>query len=146
MNTLIQRQIISFIVVALICGSATRAQRGAVRVTESRIQIPTYLLGSEDPNPPFQLVNEHEVYPYTMLDDLTDNREPRTYKAIVLENEYLRATILPELGGRLYSLYDKTANREVFYRNRSVKYGLVALRGAWISGGIEFNFPNGHST
>jgi len=81
-----------------------------------------------------------------MLDDLTDTRQTTTYKAIVLENEFLRATILPELGGRLYSLYDKASKREVFYRNRSIKYGLVALRGAWISGGIEFNFPNGHST
>ena len=50
------------------------------------------------------------------------------------------------MGGRLYSLYDKVTKREVFYRNNVVKYGLVALRGAWISGGIEFNFPNGHTT
>src|SRR5205823_8842619 len=72
-------------------------------------------------------------------------RELNSYRAIFLENEYLKATILPDLGGRLYSLYDKQAKREVFYRNHVVKYGLVALRGAWISGGVEFNFPNGHT-
>jgi tetratricopeptide (TPR) repeat protein len=146
MNTLIRNKFIPCILVALICQTVAYAQKGMVRVTESSIQIPTYLLGQEDTNPPFQLLNEHDIYPYTMLDDLSDAHVPTTYRAIVLENEYLRATILPDVGGRLYSLYDKIANREVFYRNRSVKYGLVALRGAWISGGIEFNFPNGHST
>jgi tetratricopeptide (TPR) repeat protein len=146
MSNLMLRKSINVVFVILVCAARINAQGGAVKVTESTIQIPTYLLGSEDPNPPFQLLNERGVYPYTMLDDLTDHREPLTYRSIVLENEYLRATILPELGGRLYSLYDKVSGREVFYRNRSVKYGLVALRGAWISGGIEFNFPSGHTT
>jgi len=117
-----------------------------VRAWEGTLDLPTYLLGEEDPNPPFPLVKGHRVYPYTMLDDLTDRRETVTYKAVFLENEYLKATVLPSLGGRLYSLYDKASGREVFYRNNVVKYGLVALRGAWISGGIEFNFPDGHTT
>ncbi len=107
--------------------------------------MPTYALGEEDPSPPFPLVSRHEIYPYTMQDDLTDRREMKTYRAAFLENEYLKAIVLPDLGGRLYSLYDKAAQREVFYRNNVVKYGLVALRGAWISGGVEFNFPNGHT-
>ncbi|HEX5412646.1 MAG TPA: DUF5107 domain-containing protein [Terriglobia bacterium] len=122
------------------------AQAANVRVWESTISIPTYLLGPEDPNPPFPLVNNHNIYPYTALDDLTNNREPKAYRAIYLENEYLKATILPQMDGRVYSLYDKAAKREVFYRNNVVKYGMVGLRGAWISGGIEFNFPNGHTT
>ncbi len=109
------------------------------------MELPTYLLGEEDPNPPFQMSDRHDVYPYTMLDDLTDRRESKTYRAIYLENEFLKVIILPELGGRVYSVFDKVARREVFYRNQVVKYGLVALRGAWISGGIEFNFPNGHT-
>lgn len=116
------------------------------RVSEGTIEIPTYLLGPENPNPPFALGNRSAVYPYSTLDDLTDTRELRAYKAVYLENEYLKAIVLPELGGRLYSLYDKVGKHEVLYRNNVVKYGLVALRGAWISGGIEFNFPNGHTT
>jgi len=122
------------------------AQAADVRVWEGTISIPTYLLGPEDPNPPFPLVNGHNIYPYTALDDLTDNREPKNYRAIYLENEYLKATILPQMDGRVYSLYDKVAKREVLYRNNVIKYGMVGLRGAWISGGIEFNFPNGHTT
>jgi tetratricopeptide (TPR) repeat protein len=121
------------------------ARGETVRVWQGTLDLPTYLLGPEDPNPPFPLVNRHRVYPYTMLDDLTDQRETKTYRAVFLENEYLKAIVLPDLGGHLYSLYDKANKREVFYRNHVVKYGLVALRGAWVSGGIEFNFPNGHT-
>lgn len=115
------------------------------RLWEGTIELPTYALGEEDPNPAFPLVTSHHVYPYTLLDDLTDRLETKTYKAVFLENEFLKATVLPEMGGRLYSLFDKVSGREVFYRNNVVKYGLVALRGAWISGGIEFNFPDGHT-
>ena len=121
------------------------ARPETVHCWEGTIDLPTYVLGEEDPYPPFPLVNRHQIYPYTMLDDLTERREVKTYRAVFLENEYLKAIILPDLGGRLYSLYDKAAQREVFYRNNVVKYGLVALRGAWISGGVEFNFPNGHT-
>ena len=131
---------------ALLLVVAQAAQAAKVRVWEGTINIPTYLLGPEDPNPQFPLVNSHNIYPYTALDDLTDNRQPKTYKAIYLENDYLKATILPQMDGRLYSLYNKVAKREVFYRNNVIKYGMVGLRGAWISGGVEWNFPNGHTT
>ena len=116
-----------------------------VRVWQGPLEIPTYLLGAEDPNPPFPLADKVRIYPYTLLDDLTDRREAKSYKAVFLENEFLKAIVLPELGGHLYSLYDKVNKREVFYRNNVVKYGLVSLRGAWVSGGMEFNFPNGHT-
>ena len=127
----------------LACSSPVMAQ--SVRVWQGDLEIPTYLLGVEDPNPPFPLQDGPRIYPYALLDDLTDRREAKTYHAVYLENEFLKAIVLPELGGHLYSLYDKVNKHEVFYRNNVVKYGLVSLRGAWISGGEEFNFPNGHT-
>lgn len=117
----------------------------AVRAWQGTIEIPTYALGEEDPSPVFPVAGRHLVYPYTMLDDLTERLETKSYRALYLENEYLKAIVLPDMGGRLYSLYDKVNQREVFYRNHVMKYGLVGLRGAWISGGIEFNFPDGHT-
>ncbi len=71
---------------------------------------------------------------------------PKTIRAIYLENEYLKVTILPELGGHVYSIYDKLNRREMLYRNRVIKYGLVGPRGAWIAGGMEFSFPFAHTT
>ncbi|MGB9606150.1 MAG: DUF5107 domain-containing protein, partial [Bryobacteraceae bacterium] len=69
----------------------------------------------------------------------------KTYRAVYVENEYLKVTVLPEFGGKLYAIYDKTAGRDALYTNHVVKYGLVGLRGAWTSGGIEWNFPDGHT-
>ena len=139
-----KRMLLAALLVSFAWEGLLKAQ--TARVWEGTIQMPTYLLGPDDPNPPFAIVNGKNIYPYAAQDDLTDRKEVKSYVAVYLENEYLKATVLPELGGRLYSLYDKTDKREVFYRNHVVKYGLVSLRGAWISGGIEFNFPNGHTT
>jgi tetratricopeptide (TPR) repeat protein len=132
----------------------TRAQASIAATSASQvvhawggtITIPTYKLGPADPNPPFPLVSKNPVYPYTMLDDLTNDRVPMTYCAIYLENRYLKITILPQLGGHVYSVYDKIDHREVFYRDNVIKYGLVGPRGAWISGGMEFSFPYAHTT
>ncbi len=117
----------------------------SVEAWEDQIQIDTYVLGPENPYPPLHRTGMGAVYPYPLLDDMPGPRRPETYRALHLENDYLRATVLPQLGGHLYSLYDKLHGCEVFYRNNVVKYGLVARRGAWISGGVEFNFPQGHT-
>jgi hypothetical protein len=69
----------------------------------------------------------------------------KTWKAVYLENEYLKVTVLPELGGHVYQIFDKTLNRDIIYTNPVMKYAMVALRGAWVSGGIEWNFPDGHT-
>ena len=118
----------------------------AARVWEAPLVIPTYELGLPDPNPALlQKPGSRPIYPYPMLDSLTNVRKEKTYKAVYLENEYLKVTVLPEIGGHLYAIFDKTANRDVLYTNHVLKYGLVAIRGAWVSGGIEWNFPDGHT-
>jgi tetratricopeptide (TPR) repeat protein len=117
----------------------------AVQAWRGTITIPTYELGPPDPDPAFPLNSTKGIYPYTMLDDLTNARAPETYQAIYLENQYLRITILPQLGGHVYSVYDKVDQREVLYRDHVIKYGLVGPRGAWISGGMEFSFPYAHT-
>lgn len=117
-----------------------------VQVHLEQLTIPTYRIGDEDPNPPILREGGYwRIYPYAMLDDLREEKYGRTYTALVLENEFIRVTVLPELGGHLYSAYDKAAGREIFYTPKVIKPGLVALRGAWIAGGIEFNFPCSHN-
>ncbi len=124
----------------------------SVEVFEESITMPTYELGPEDQNPPLfipRLSITHPgtpiIYPYPLNENITLNRGERAWNAIVLENQYLRLTIIPELGGRLVSAIDKITGDEVLYRNHVVKYARIGIRGAWISGGIEWNFPNGHT-
>lgn len=129
--------------VLLMIPSALNAQ--PVQAWRGSITIPTYELGPPDPDPAFPLNSSKDVYPYTMLDDLTDARTPKIWQAIYLENQYLKMTILPQLGGHVYSVYDKIDHREVLYRDHVIKYGLVGPRGAWVSGGMEFSFPYAHT-
>lgn len=122
------------------------ASRPAVRVWEDEVVIPTYRLGEDDLNPHFQATSGSIIYPYSMQDGFTTERVDRAYRAVFLENEYLRVMCLPEIGGRIQSVYDKTAGEEMFYRNNVIRPGHIALRGAWVSGGVEWNRgPQGHT-
>ena len=116
------------------------------RVWSEEVVIPTYPLRASDPNPHFFELEGSPIYPYTMQDSLSTELVNRTYRALFLENRYLRVMCLPEIGGRIQSVYDKVRGEEMFYRNRVIKPGLIALRGAWVSGGIEWNRgPQGHT-
>ena len=136
---------IASIVLILVASVPGRAQ---VKAWEGTITIPTYGW-SEDINPKFWALEDRIklsttvkgaiVYPYTMQDHLSRTKEDRTYKALFLENEYLKVTCLPELGGRLHSVFDKTEGKETFHLNNVIKPGMIAMRGAFISGGVEWN-------
>ena len=118
----------------------------SVRVWEGTVVIPTYTMGADDLNPHFRETSGSIIYPYTMQDRFGTRREDRTYRALFLENEHLRVMCLPEIGGRIQSVYDKTTGQEMFYRNHVIRPGHIALRGAWVSGGIEWNRgPAGHT-
>ena len=71
-------------------------------------------------------------------------RRRALWDAVHLENEYVRLMILPELGGRIHVGLDKTRGYDFFYRNDVIKPALVGLAGPWISGGVEFNWPQHH--
>lgn len=83
--------------------------------------------------------NPPGLLPYRLQDDYDRNRAPRAFNVVVLENEHLRATFFPELGGRLWSLVHKPSGRELFSRNPVFQPANLALRNAWISGGVEWN-------
>ena len=117
-----------------------------VRAWEGTLTIPTYPWQPDDLNPKFFTLEGSIIYPYTMQDHLSNQKRDRTYKALFLENEYLKVICLPELGGRIHSVLDKSTGREMFHTNKVIKPGLIAMRGAWISGGIEWNTgPHGHT-
>jgi tetratricopeptide (TPR) repeat protein len=116
-------------------------------VLESTVRLPTYEEDPPDVNPRFDLFARRPflVYPYTVRTNLTDRRSERPWRTLVLENEHLRLTVLPDLGGRIYSCVDKSNGAEMFYANPSIKYADVAYRGAWVALGVEFNFPVSHN-
>lgn len=120
-----------------------------VNVWEENIVIPTYEAGKPDKNPLFLEKRVYQgssgkVYPHSVIDKISDTKTDKTYKAVFLENDYLKIMILPELGGRVQRAYDKTRNYDFVYYNRVIKPALVGLAGPWISGGIEFNWPQHH--
>jgi tetratricopeptide (TPR) repeat protein len=122
------------------------AEGAEVKGSRGTVTIPTYLWGPDDVNPQFTWIFGRPIYPYPMQDNLSREKVDKAYDTLVIENECLRVTVIPELGGHVHSVFDKTANREMFYVNQVVKPGLIGMRGAWISGGIEFNTgPQGHT-
>ena len=115
----------------------------AVKLTEETMVLPSYEVGPPEPNPIFYTQESYQgaqkrVYPYPMQDNLTHARTNRSYKALKLENKYLRVTILPELGGRLFEAVDKSNGYDIFYRQHVIKPALIGMLGAWISGGVEW--------
>jgi tetratricopeptide (TPR) repeat protein len=120
-----------------------------VKVWEEEIIIPTYGIGKPEKNPMFLEKRVYQgssgvVYPYPVIEKIYDEKKNKTYKACFLENEYLKIMILPELGGRVQMAYDKIKKRHFIYYNEVIKPALVGLTGPWISGGIEFNWPQHH--
>jgi len=120
-----------------------------VRIWEEEMVIPTYEVGKPGRNPIFSDNRVYQgstgkVYPYPVIEKITDNKVDKIYKVICLENQYIKVMVLPELGGRIYRAYDKTNGYDFVYYNRVIKPALVGLLGPWISGGIEFNWPQHH--
>jgi len=88
----------------------------------------------------------NKVLPYLTMDRYNHTPTPKAIKSYVLENEYLEVRVLPEFGGRVHSLYDKKAERQLLFTNPVIQPGNLAIRNAWLSGGIEWNIGNhGHT-
>jgi tetratricopeptide (TPR) repeat protein len=122
------------------------ALHAQVRAWQGTLTLPTYEEGLPDPNPPFdQLTTNRFNYPYTLRNNLTGRRADHGWRAIYLENEYLKCSVLPDLGGHLYTCLDKISGQPMFYANPSIKKAAIAYRGAWAAFGVEFNFPVSHN-
>ncbi|MFA9396712.1 MAG: DUF5107 domain-containing protein [Clostridiaceae bacterium] len=120
-----------------------------VRLWEEIVVIPTYEVGEVEKNPIFLEKRVYQgssgkVYPYPTIEKISNEKINKKYSAVYLENKYLKVMILPELGGRIHRAYDKTNDYDFVYYNNVIKPALVGLVGPWISGGIEFNWPQHH--
>lgn len=119
------------------------------RVLEKKIEIPTYGVGKPQKAPMFFEKRVYQgssgrVYPNPVTEKIYDEKKNVVYDAVVLENDFIQVVVLPSLGGRIYYALDKTNGYDFVYRNKVIKPALVGLLGPWISGGIEFNWPQHH--
>ena len=120
-----------------------------VKAWKEIVTIPTYEVGKPEKNPMFLEKRVYQgssgvVYPYPVIESISNEKVDKDWKAVWLENEYIKVMILPELGGRIQMAYDKIKQRHFVYYNHVIKPALVGLAGPWISGGIEFNWPQHH--
>lgn len=120
-----------------------------VKAWREKVVIPTYEVGSPEKNPIFLEKRVYQgssgvVYPYPVIESIADEKTDKEYEVVFIENEYIKVMILPELGGRVQMAYDKIRQRHFIYYNHVIKPALVGLAGPWISGGIEFNWPQHH--
>ena len=121
----------------------------SVRATIGELLIPTYLPAAPDKNPMFLEKRVYQgsrgrVYPLPFTDRIAEKPVDRKWKAVWIENEFLRVLVLPEIGGRIHAIQDKTNGYDLIYNQAVIKPALVGLAGPWISGGIEFNWPQHH--
>ncbi len=120
-----------------------------VKAWKEKVVIPTYEVGKPEKNPIFLEKRVYQgssgvVYPYPVIESIANEKVDKEYNAVFIENEYIKIMILPELGGRVQMAYDKIKQRHFIYYNHVIKPALVGLAGPWISGGIEFNWPQHH--
>jgi len=121
-----------------------------VKISESEIILPTYQLGGQENYPIFFKGRAYQgaegyVYPYPLIDKLTNNIADKEYTLVSLDNEYVHVAVLPDMGGRIFRTASKADNGYPFFYNQTgIKPALVGMQGAWLSGGVEWNIPDHH--
>lgn len=124
--------------------------KAQVTINEEEITLPTYQMGGQEEYPIFFKGRAYQgaegyVYPYALIDKLTDNIVDQEYKYVSLDNEYIHIGVLPEMGGRIFRTNSKADDGYPFFYNQTgIKPALVGMQGAWLSGGVEWNIPDHH--
>jgi tetratricopeptide (TPR) repeat protein len=124
-------------------------ETGAVKAWRQPVVLRSYLPHLPDRNPMFLETRVYQgssgrVYPMPFVDRIAETAVEQSWQAVHIENAYLRLMVLPQIGGRIHVGLDKTNGYDFFYRQNVIKPALVGLAGPWISGGVEFNWPQHH--
>src|SRR6201994_775712 len=124
-------------------------ETGVIKAWRQPVVLRSYLPHPPDRNPMFLETRVYQgssgrVYPIPFVDRIAEIPVEQSWQAVHIENAYLRLMILPQIGGRIHVGLDKTNGYDFFYRQNVIKPALVGLAGPWISGGVEFNWPQHH--
>ena len=119
------------------------------KIDRKKVAIPTYPIGNAEPLPLFFEKRPYQgasgkLYPIPYVTNFSDEKVDVEYDQITLENDYIKVDLLPEIGGKINRAYDKTSDYDFIYYNKVIKPAMVGLAGPWVSGGIEFNWPQHH--
>jgi tetratricopeptide (TPR) repeat protein len=133
----------------LVLPTAPDCERQTVKAWSEPVEMLTYQPATPDKNPLFLEKRVYQgssgrVYPLPVIDSIETKPQLRAWQAVHLENEFLRLMVMPEIGGRIHVGLDKRTGYDFFYRQNVIKPALVGLAGPWISGGVEFNWPQHH--
>jgi tetratricopeptide (TPR) repeat protein len=114
-----------------------------VKISEEQWSFPTYPVLAPEKAPVFFTNENYQgaskyVYPYALNDVISNEKIHLNWKMLVLENEYIKLGVAPEIGGKLYYAADKSNDYHFIYKNNEVKPGNLGMTGAWVSGGIEW--------
>jgi tetratricopeptide (TPR) repeat protein len=133
----------TFVILLLITQLCCENLTAQVKISEQEWVIPTYKVSPPDKNPMFFKGESYQgaskyIYPYGLNDVISNEKTDQPWKALILENEYIKLCVTPEIGGKLYYGTDKTNNYNFIYKNSVVKPSNIGMTGAWVSGGIEW--------
>jgi len=129
-----------FTILILLSG-ANLANAQQATINEEKIRFKTYSFSDPDP-----VADITKHYPYFSFNGFTNTPVQQDWNFVVLENEYIKVFIAPDIGGKVWGAIEKSTGEDFIYYNETVKFRQIAMRGAWTSGGIEFNFGSiGHA-
>ncbi len=143
MKTIFNIQHFKTLLIAIALDLLTFLLPAQVKFSEQDWVIPTYLVAPPDKNPMFFKGESYQgaskmIYPYALNDVISDEKTDKAWKTVILENEYIKLCIAPEIGGKLYYSTDKSNGYNFIYKNNVVKPSNIGMLGAWVSGGIEW--------
>lgn len=140
MNKSLEIKIKVFVLYICLFGGDLLAQ---VKISEESWMLPTYKVEAAEKAPYFFTGENYQgarkvIYPYALNDIISNKKVDHQWKALILENEYIKLCITPEIGGKLYYATDKSNDYNFIYKNNEVKPSNIGMTGAWVSGGIEW--------
>ena len=130
---MMKKFVITFLLFLFVCFVSSAQQKATIRETTKVLK--TYPFSDPDPIPEM-----NKIYPYFRFDGYTNTPVQKEWKVVEMENDYIKVTVMPEVGGKIWSAIEKSTGKSYVYNNHVVKFRDVGMRGPWTSGGIEPNY------